>query len=230
MAYNWRRFMMKKLLLNWLLLLTMAIGAVAQETLTVYESETNTNSYVPIYGYYVDNSGLKCEFVIPSEELDGMTNGTISAMKFYLSSQASAAWNASFQVFMKEVDYTTMSGFEGTTGATIVYSGVLNANSSTMDVNFTENYVYGGGNLLIGFYITSTGSYKSASFYGKTTDGNTAWQGYSSYSGRTFIPRTTFTYTPGAAPTCPKVNNLVADNPTSTTADITWEAGVGYYL
>ena len=216
---------MKKLLLNVLLLLMTAIGAVAQETLTVYESETNTNSYVPIYGYYVDNSGLKCEFVIPSEELDGMTNGTISAMKFYLSSQASAAWNASFQVFMKEVDYTTMSGFEGTTGATIVYSGVLNANSSTMDVNFTENYVYGGGNLLIGFYITSTGSYTSASFYGKTTDGNTAWQGYSSYSGRTFIPRTTFTYTPGAAPTCPKVNNLVADNPTSTTADITWEAG-----
>ena len=216
---------MKKLLLNVLLLLMTAIGAVAQETLTVYESETNTNSYVPIYGYYVDNSGLKCEFVIPSEELDGMTNGTISAMKFYLSSQASAAWNASFQVFMKEVDYTTMSGFEGTTGATIVYSGVLNANSSTMDVNFTENYVYGGGNLLIGFYITSTGSYTSASFYGKTTDGNTAWQGYSSYSGRTFIPRTTFTYTPGAAPTCPKVNNLVADNPTSTTADITWETG-----
>ncbi|MBQ2572747.1 MAG: hypothetical protein II575_00895, partial [Bacteroidales bacterium] len=134
--------MMKKLLLNLLLLLMMAVGAVAQETLTVYESETGTNEYVPIYGLYVDTEGLKCEFIIPSTEMEAMENGTITAMSFYLQSQAAEEWNASFQVFLKEVDQTTMTGFLGTTDATVVYSGVLNANSSTMDINFTENYVY----------------------------------------------------------------------------------------
>ncbi|MCR4965155.1 MAG: fibronectin type III domain-containing protein, partial [Bacteroidales bacterium] len=212
--------MRKNLLLLLVLTLFCLPWANAQNTLTVYETETGTNSYVPIYGLYVDDSGLKCEYIIPATELQDMIGMDITKMTFYLSSQATAAWNAEFQVFMKEVNQTTLTGFLGTTDATIVYSGVLNANSSTMDVNFSNYYNYQGGNLLVGFYITQTGSWKSASFYGKTTTENTAWQGYSSYSGIQFIPRTTFSYeTPSS---CPKPTNLASSNVTSTSATLSW--------
>ena len=67
---------MRKLILNIILLLAMAMGAVAQETLTVYDG-TTTNGYVPVYGFYTD-AYLKSEFVIPSSDLVVMSGKTIS--------------------------------------------------------------------------------------------------------------------------------------------------------
>ena len=70
-----------------------------------------------------------------------------------------------------------------------------------MVVNFTQNYTYHGGNLLVGFYLTSTGNYKSASFYGQSvSDASVQGYSYSSLSDitatqRNFIPKTTFAYT-----------------------------------
>ena len=126
--------------------------------LTVH-SGTTTNSQVPIYGNWVD-SYLKCEFVIDAADLSLMAGGSIDAMTFYLSSPAVASWgNANFQVFMKEVSATTISAFSGTDDATIVYEGSLDGTQSTLTINFTTPYAYGGGNLLIGVYNTVTGTY-----------------------------------------------------------------------
>ena len=105
---------MKKFRLSLLLLslLLSVVGARAQSELTVYDG-TATNGYVPIYGWYAD-AYLKSEFVIPADELSEMTNGTISSMTFYLSQPASDSWStANFQVFLKEVDYTSISAFSG---------------------------------------------------------------------------------------------------------------------
>ena len=77
--------------------MTMVFGgkAFAQETLTVYDGE-GTNSNVPVHGLWAD-AYLKCEFVIPADQLDDMINGTLSEMTFYLTSPASAAWTGTFQ-------------------------------------------------------------------------------------------------------------------------------------
>ena len=101
---------------------------------------------------------------------------------------------------MKEIDATTLDAYTGTDGATVVYEGLLDATGETMTIDFTTPYEYKGGNLLIGIYLTETGNYKSASFYGETVEGASV-QGYS-YSGldavpvnqRNFIPKTTFAY------------------------------------
>ncbi len=187
----------KHLLMTLLLAFVVPLAANAQQTLTVYGNSYNESEEVPIAGYYVDqNSGTRSEFIIPASELASMNDGVISKMTYYLSVSASAAWNAQFTVYMKEVSQTTLSGFLGTSGATTVYTGVLNANSSTMVVNFSQNYTYHGGNLLVGFMLVSNGTRKDAMFYGKTTTTNTAYYqtSYSTAAAK-FIPRVTFEYT-----------------------------------
>lgn len=211
-----------------LLLLTMLCsltGAWAYE-LTVYDG-TVTNQYVPVYGWYGD-AYLKCEYVIPASELPAMNNGTISKMTYYLKTSADAAWTGTFQVFLKEVSETSISAYSGTEGATIVYEGTLDATGSTMKVDFSTNYTYNGGNLLVGFYQTVKGNYKSAAFYGQTVNG-ASLAGYNSSSldgvtgtQRNFIPKTTFEYTGGTAP-LNKPTNLTVTGITSNSAWISWE-------
>lgn len=184
--------------------------------LTIYEDGDATSDYVPVYGYWAD-AYLKCEFIVPASELDYLLpDGVISEMKFYLSTPAAADVWGTFQVFLKEVDATTLSAYTGTDGATIVYEGGLDGTGATMDVPFTTNYAYNGGNLLVGVYQTVKGNYKSAQFRGVTATGACV-QGYNSSSlasvsvnQRNFIPTTTFYYTGGYTPSCFKPQNLAA--------------------
>ena len=147
---------MKKYLL---ILLTVLLGlgswqASAQETLTVHDG-TATNGYVPVYGFYAD-AYLKAEFVMPAEELYDMIGGQITGMKFY-SSTPSVSWGtANFQVFMTEVQETTVNTFTDPNSATTVYTGSLSiAANGEMNITFTTPYAYLGGNLLIGIYNTT---------------------------------------------------------------------------
>ena len=200
----------------------------AQETLTVYENGSSTNGYVPIYGFYAD-AYLKCEFVIPDTEMDDMVGGTISEMSFYMSSPATDTWGAAnFVVFLKEVNEPTIDAYSGMDGATVVYEGSIDGTSSPMTIAFSETYTYQGGNLLVGVYETQTGGYKSTTYLGQTVVGASV-QGYSYTSldavtatQRNFIPKTTFTYTPGAAVTCPRPKSLQATNVGPHSADLSW--------
>ena len=206
---------------------------MAQETLTIYEDGTATNSNVPVHGTWAD-AYLKCEIVVPADQLESMNGGTISQMDFYLTSTASAAWTGTFQVFLMEVDDATISDFYGTGNATIVYEGTLDGTQSTMTVAFSENYVYGGGNLLIGVYQIVKGNWKSATFAGATVNGASG-QGYSSgsldaitFSQKNFIPKTTFTYTPGGGVICTRPTITVSEI-THNEATLTIGGGSGTY-
>ena len=57
-----------------LLALLTTFGAWAQSELTIYEDGTATSSYVPVYGTWAD-AYLKCEFVVPADELSQMSGG-----------------------------------------------------------------------------------------------------------------------------------------------------------
>ena len=177
--------------------------AKAQLTLTVNDG-TTTNEYVPIYGYYVDDY-LRCQYVQPAADLSQMIGGTISSLTFYLSTPASASWgDANFQVYLKEVESTTISAFIDPATATTVYNGSLDGTQSTMTVTFSTPYTYNGGNLLIGFDNTVTGDYTRAYFSGVTAT-NACVQGYSysspsavSPTQRNFLPKMDITYLPGS--------------------------------
>ena len=216
----WRR-----LSLTLLVALCCHTAANAQETLTVYEG-TATSQHIPVFGTYADTQGSASEFVIPSGQLGDMKDGTISALTFYLSTKALAAWTATIQVYLKEIDATTLTGITGPDASTVVYTGTLDATGTVMTVTFSTPYTYKGGNLLMGTYISVAGNYKSANFYGVSQNATTAWYrngsaiaGY----GESFIPQTTFTYTPPSS-VVPKPNNLAASNITPEQATITWSS------
>ena len=218
---------MKKVLL---FLLTLMIGfsslqVSAQETLTVHDG-TTTNGYVPVYGFYAD-AYLKAEFVIPANDLGVMAGGSISGMKFY-SSNTSVSWGAAdFQVFLTEVNSESISDFEGIGNATIVYTGPLSIANGEMEITFSTEYTYSGGNLLIGFYNTVEGTYVSCSWYGETVNGASV-QGYSysdlasiTPSQRDFIPKTTFTYT-SSGTTCFSPNYPLISDISAYEATLSW--------
>ena len=225
----------KSLLFTLLLALFMPWVANAQETLTVYEDGTATSSNVPVHGLWAD-AYLKCEFVVPVDQLTEMTGGTISQMDFYLTSPAAAVWAGTFQVFLMEVDDATISAYYGPGNATTVYEGQLDGTQSTMTVEFSENYTYGGSNLLVGVYQTTPGNYKSATFAGATVNGASG-QGYNSgslancsFTQKNFVPKTTFTYQPSATGGCEMPEALTANGePTAHEFSFTIEGGSGLY-
>ena len=170
--------------------------AWGQQTLTINGSEGS--EYVPISGLYVDQANLKSEFIIPSSDLTPMNGKNITKMCFFQWNDAWDPWNVTVDVFLKEVNQTTFSSaFLGQTGATTVYHGVLNANNSNdpMYVVFDNEFTYHGGNLLVGFYVTNSGTSYSCKFFGKTTSSFTAAWGYNSFNRIKFIPKVKFTYT-----------------------------------
>ena len=183
-----------------MMLLFAVTGVMRAQSLTVHDG-TTTNSYVPVYGYYADAYN-KCEMVYPATELGEMAGAMINGMTFY-ASQASVAWGANFQVFMTEVADASISAFAGP--GTVVYEGQLSISDNEMVVTFDTPYTYGGGNLLVGVYQTSTGSYITSTWYGETVTGASG-SGYNygdlascTFGQRNFLPKTTFDYVAGGA-------------------------------
>lgn len=167
------------------------------EELTVHDGSV-TNGYVPLYGFYTD-AYLRMEMIYPASELSNMTGSDIQSMKFY-ANQTNVTWgNASFKVFLTEVSDVTINSFFGPAG-TVVYEGALSIIDGEMNVTFTTPYTYNGGNLLVGVYSITTGSYVTSTWYGEIVNG-ASLQGHS-YSGvnnvsgtqRNFLPKTTFNY------------------------------------
>ena len=191
---------------------------------------TGTNQYIPIFGNYVDAQNTVSEFIIAKETLENIDGATISGMTFYLSSPQTGAWgSAEFEVYMKEVTATTYSSTSANTEGTntVVYAGSLDGSQSTMGVTFSNNYTYNGGNLLIGFKVTTSGTWKGTYFYGVSQSYGTYTAFHyatSSQSGKdSFLPKVTFTYTPGAGVVA-KPQNVTAGSISSTGATIGWDA------
>lgn len=192
---------MKKAFLFLTMLLFAFMGTMRADEVTVCDG-TATSDYVPVYGLYADTQGCQSEFVIPASEIGILPGGQISKLTFYLSTPASAAWTATFQVYMTEIEGTTLSAFVGPSGCTQVYQGALNGTGSTMEVVFDNDYTYNGGNLLIGTFVSTAGNYKSAKFYGVTATGASIQRNSSSASTyqRNFLPKTTFEFVQGDLP------------------------------
>ena len=92
-------------------LLLAFVGLARADELTVYDG-TTTNNYVPAYVFYFDDF-TKSQYVIPANDLAEVNGGTISSVKFYTTSNNMPYTTVStIDVYIKEVDYTTISDFE----------------------------------------------------------------------------------------------------------------------
>ena len=186
---------------------------------------TSTNGYVPIYGYWCDNI-TKSQFIIPASSLSAMQFGMINKLTFH-ASNANVSWgSAEFNVYVTETNETTVSALADYSTMTQVYAGTLSISNNIMEVTFTNPYLYMGGNLMIGFLQTVSGSFSSCSWYGVSATGASQGGYGTSISQQDFLPKTTIAYTPGTQPSCLPVTNLTASNVTESSATISW-SGTG---
>lgn len=210
----------------------------AQEELTVYDgttpgTTTTTNSYIPIYGSYVDTQGTTSEFIIPAdtEGMDALIGGVISHLTFYITNSPATWGSPVIQIYMGEVEGTTLSGLYGPTNTivTIVAEKTLSNTQAEMEIELDTPYTYEGGNLLIGTYVkTKSDTYKATSFSGISAPSGSSWNKYSSYnsgSAQSFLPKTTFIYTPASGVGCAKPKNLNVEGVSAYNATLTWTAG-----
>lgn len=179
------------------------MGGIVGRTPTLPEwvtvgDETANSAYVPTHGANAEQY-QKCEYIIPASDLADLNGKDLAGMRFFLKTPASGSWGAArYQIFLKEVSGTTLNAFQGTTGATVVYNGPLDASQSTMHISFNTTYHYSGGNLLVGIYEVEPGTFKDAVFYGTSAvgacvqgDHATALSSVTATQ-RDFIPKTTF--------------------------------------
>ena len=198
------------------------------ETLTVYNG-TTTSRFLPAYIYYWDEY-TRSQFVIPASVLEDMAGGTITALTFYTNVTTLTTTKAAADVYLKEVNYTSISAYETKASSNIVYQGKLTiaANGETT-ITFTTPFTYNGGNLLIGTENQSAAGWNNVTFYGQTVNGASIAASSStstasvSATQQNFIPKTTFTYTPGSL--CKRPTNLTASNVVYDGATLTWTPG-----
>ena len=181
------------------------------ELLTVYDGTTTKNT-VPAYIFYFDYF-TRSQFVIPANDLVEMVGASITSMTFYTTSgNVPYTTESPADVYLMEVNYTSISAYEPKSSATTVYSGlfeiVSTENGGEMTINFSTPFAYQGGNLLVGIEntVNVNEGYKNINFYGQTVTGASI-SGYNSTSldnvqptQRDFIPKTTFGFTPACEP------------------------------
>ena len=172
--------------------------AKAQQTLTVHDG-TATNRYVPFYGYWADETQQN-QMIYPASDFPGaMVGGQISQMVFYIDPSQGNTYGSGvgdWVVSLGTTDATTLSGLDTSTELTEVFSGNLDAviNGNTMTIAFSQNFIYTGGNLLVEFNHPNANSYKDYYFFGEEVTG----AAYTYNAARNFLPKTTFSYTPGS--------------------------------
>ena len=192
---------------------------------------TTTNEYVPFYGYYAD-SDTKGQFIIPASTLQDIAYGTINKLTFYVNNSTSnttftnsSGTSSEFEVYMGEVDNTTFDGTtfnDWTSLEKVMNAATLEVKDHMLVVTLDAPYQYMGGNLLIGFNETTNGGYAHTYWYGVSATGASLGGNGTSFSQKNFLPKTTFDYTPGVAPTCLKPTNLVAGTPDAHSVELSW--------
>lgn len=193
---------------------------------------TNYNAYIPICTSAIDYT-TKSQFIVPAADLADLLYANISKMTFYATSDEGSMGTATFDILIGELDgVTAFENYEffNWSEMTSVYSGSLSLSESKMEITLAAPYQYMGGDLLIGFTETASGSTSNYfGWYGAATTGYCAYggyemtaYGYTDYGRYQFMPKTTFSYTPGTAPTCLKPKNLVSSNVGATSATLSW--------
>lgn len=195
----------------------------AQSTLTVCDG-TDSNEYVPIYGYYADDEQTN-QMIFPASMLTAMQGTNIEQMVFYVAHDGGNNNSlGNWIVSMGITSASSLNDLDSTTTLTQVYTGPMifddNYDATLMTVTFTTPFLYNGGNLLVEFDHPIAANYNHYYFYGITVTG----AAYSYGTSFNFLPKTTFSYA-----TCARPANLTASNVLTTSATISWTGNATGY-
>ena len=139
--------------------------------LTLYGDATSTLEYSPVNSWMAEYL-TKNQFFIPSSALSDVAIGSyISQLVFYSVNESSEFGTARYDVYMGESEqsyFTSGDDFVPWSSLSQVYDGCLSVSGHTMYVVFDHPYQYQGGNLVIGFSQSITGSYIKTEWYGES--------------------------------------------------------------
>lgn len=185
---------------------------------------TQTNGYVPLYGYYMDNGNVQTQFVLPSTSLTDLTGLQITGITFYGTENTAGNLNQNtFEIYMLETANTTISSLVDWTTMEKVYTGSLTISDGKMAITLEDGFDYSGSNLLIGFKQTAGNKWVTTTWTGVTATG-ASYGGYgSTLSQQNFLPKMTFASAAQAAVKKPK--SLAASSVATTTAELGWTNG-----
>jgi hypothetical protein len=209
---------MKKLLS---LLLAVMVGfsslSLSAQSVTVADG-TATNSYIPLYGLWMDESQHN-QVIYPESMLTNLVGETINSMMFYFGSEPSSYWSSTITLSLGiSVNSSFSSATPNQSPVSQVYSGNINFADGMITFVFDSTFTYNGGNLLLDI-VTVGGNWSSATFLGASQAGASMYS-YTSSGVENFLPKTMFIYGD-----CPPPTNLAVDSITETSATVTWQAG-----
>lgn len=204
---------------------------------------TNTSSYVPFWGSYMDDP-IGTQSVYPASMLTEAMGKTIHGIRYYPTS-SNPNWGSDkpVKIWMSIVEVANLAdGYQSIANATLVFDGAVSGSdvSSTDGLNFEfdQPFTYNGGNLLIAIQANpeDIDAYGAVYFQGINNMTNASRRGYgmSNYEfssngfSENFLPKFSFNYClPANA--CPDVTGIAVDSLTNTSALIEWTASDADY-
>jgi len=193
-------------------------------TNTTVNDGSGSNGYVPFYGSYADTDGTMSQFITPSSSLTAIQNRQITKLTFYGTASLDFG-TAKFKVYMKETDATSFANttFDWTGMDEVTNASVSTDSEGKLVIDLESPFDYSDGNLMIGFKISATGSWKSASWTG-VSSGSAIYSYNGDSNSAAFLPKMTITSLPqSSAPKKPK--NFDDSATTTTTAMLGWTNG-----
>ena len=168
-------------------------------SVTVNENGTATNEYIPVYGYFSERTA-KNQMIYTASQLNIPTGSQITSLKFYTSS----GFTFNGGTMTVSLGSTTESSFSSQTALSSNWTQVASftpsySNVTEWTINFTSNYLYTGGNLIVQIEHTGANSGTVHShFYGAEIS-NMSLYSYEGYNGTSatrysFQPKATFNY------------------------------------
>lgn len=221
---------MRKYLLTFLSVIALmtCFGQSKAESIIVNDG-TNLASNAPFYSLFCDY-GTRTQFIIPASSLSQINGVSITGLTFFSTNTSGKTWDETFVVELTEVDETTFTNPSTfyLTNLTTVYTGGFALNTTgELNINFSSNYTYQGGNLLVsvGTPGMQNGVGGSVSFYGVSTS-NVGTYGYNN-SGSAGQYNNLPTTTNGMVSVAPKTKIYYMPAPTCTTEDFSELEGAG---
>lgn len=173
---------MKKLF-TLLAVAAMALGAHAQNTLTICEGLSYSNAQ-PICGLYADTEGTMTQTIYPADILAEMSGKQITDLTFYTLadyyfSQGQESTdatdyinfeNATLQLSLLEVDQLGFEQAVAVDGVTPVATVTPTKGDYMMTFSLDQPFEYKGGNLLVEVKVITPGTWGQTYFFGDGTD------------------------------------------------------------
>ncbi|MBR5101903.1 MAG: choice-of-anchor D domain-containing protein [Muribaculaceae bacterium] len=164
-----------------------------------------TNTYVPIFGSYIDTQGTYSQIIYDKNSIAELAGTEITSVKFFAANLfPTDVEGAVLEVALCETDVNAFTSSSPTPIATdeftVCGSYTMTSTDNVMTFELDDAFEYSGDkNLAVMVSVTTTSGYMSFPFYGVNLTDYISLYAYESWSGMnktstTFLPKTTFGY------------------------------------